>query len=74
MVVQRQVAPQLRTGFTKGVHNFSDLADLTTMAVSWETRGEHSQLLTTHSNDNELEEQLQLNDYGKFSRKIDAVI
>ncbi|GLD74103.1 polycystic kidney disease protein 1-like 2 [Lates japonicus] len=34
-VIHRQVAPQLRTGFTKGVHNFSNVANLTAVAVSW---------------------------------------
>lgn len=40
-VLQRQVAPQLGAGFTKGVHNISDLADLTSLTVSWNTEGQH---------------------------------
>lgn len=54
MVVQRQVAPQLGTGFTKRVHNFRNLADLTAMTVGWETHGEKYQPLITNSNANDI--------------------
>lgn len=41
VVLQRQVAPQLWAGFTKGVHNISDLTDLTALTVSWNTEEKH---------------------------------
>lgn len=37
VVVQRQVAPQLRTGFTEGFHNLSDVAEATAVTLSWKT-------------------------------------
>lgn len=42
VVLQRQVAPQLGAGFTKGAHNISDLADLTALTVSWNTEEQHA--------------------------------
>lgn len=48
VVLQRQVAPQLGAGFTKGVHNISDLADPTALTVSWNTEGKHGMLIISN--------------------------
>lgn len=48
VVLQRQVAPQLGAGFTKGVHNISDLADPTALTVSWNTEGQHGMLIISN--------------------------
>lgn len=51
VVVHDQVAHLLRTDFTKWLHNFSDVAEVTAVTLSWETDEGRKELLITHAVD-----------------------